>query len=110
MHIGCAVRPAQPAPVDHGVALADVQRAGHTGAGLLAAGQQRLRLRQQPAPRHLLGVAGQPARRTSGAGHERAPPGNALQQSFDHQRIHRLSYRHAGDPEPMHQLTFGRCR
>ena len=53
---------AQPPPVDDGVTLGDAQRPGDTGTGLLATGEQRLRLRQQAAARHLLGVADQPAR------------------------------------------------
>ena len=60
MHIGMLVGEPQPLPVHDLVALADLERAGHTGSGGLHPGQQRARARLQAAATHLLGVARQP--------------------------------------------------
>ena len=102
-----AVAAAQPAPVDHRVALADAERAGHAGAGLLAPGQQRLGLDEQVAPRHLLAERGDAARRTTRARHEGAATRDPLQQPLDHQRVHRLPHGHPGHAEPVHELALG---
>ena len=95
--------------MDDRVALGDAQRAGHAGAGLLAAGQQGLRLGEQAAPRHLLGEAD--VSRLGGtprAGHEGAAAGDPLEQALDDQRVHRLAHGHPGHAEPVHQLALGR--
>ena len=55
MHIGTPSARRSRCQWMTGVALGDVQRAGHAGAGLLAAGQQGLRLGEHAAALHLLG-------------------------------------------------------
>ena len=64
---------AQPPPVDHRVALGEVQRPGDAGAGLLAAGEQRLGLGEHAATRHLLGEAGDAAGARAAAGPRTCP-------------------------------------
>ena len=66
-----AVGAAQPLPVDDRVALGDAERPGHAGAGLLAAGEQRLRLGEQAAAGHLLGEADRAGRRRGAGGRRR---------------------------------------
>ncbi len=102
-----AVGAAQPLPVDDGVAGSHGERAGDAGAGLLAAGEQRLRLGQQAAGRHLLGVAQQPADVAARRGDEGAPTGDPLEQALRDQGVHRLPDRHPGDVELVDQLALG---
>ena len=99
---------AQALPVDDRVALGDAQRAGHARAGLLTARQQRLRLAQQPATGHLLGVAEQAADLAARAGDEGAAAGDPLEQTLDDQRVHRLAHGHPGHAEAVHQLALRR--
>ena len=93
--------------MDDGVADGDLEGAGDAGTGLLAAGQQRLRLREQPACRHLLGEAPEPADVAARLGDEGAAAGDPLEQPLGDERVHRLADRHPGDVELLHELALG---
>ena len=96
--------------MDDRVALGDAQRPGDARSGLLAAGQQRLRLAEQPAAGHLLGVADQPADLAARVRDERAAAGDPLEQPLDDQCVHRLPNGHPCDTEVVHELALGRRR
>jgi hypothetical protein len=100
---------AQPLPVQHRVAGRDVQRTGDAGSGLLDAGDQGLRLRQQPPAAHLLGEGGGATGCGPRSGDERAAAGDPLEQTFRDQGVERLPHGHPGDAEAGDQLALGRC-
>ena len=100
---------AQPAPVEHRVTGRDVERSRDARAGLLHAGQQRLRLGQHPAATDLLGERGEPAGGLGGLGDERAAAGDALEETLGDEGVERLSYGHPRNTEAGHQLALGRC-
>ena len=106
-----AVGQPQPLPVGNGGALLDLERAGDTGAGALAAGQQGPGLRLLAAPLHLLGVRREPHLHVDQRlGDEGASTGHPLEQPLRDQGVDGVPHGHPGDAELLGQVTFGGCR
>ena len=98
---------AQPLPVDDRVARRDRQGAGHARAGLLAAGEQGLRLGQHAAARMSSVKEVSWPTRLAGLGDEGAATGHPLEEPLPDQRVERLAHRHPRDPELGDQLALG---
>ena len=96
--------------MEHGVTGRDVERPRDAGAGLLDAGQQRLRLRQHPAAADLLGERGEPAGGPGRLGDEGAAAGDPLEEALGDEGVERLAYGHPRDAEAGHELALGRGR
>src|SRR6478736_3955775 len=93
---------AQAAPVENGVTGRDVERPRDAGAGLLHAGEERLRLGQHPASADLLGERGEPAGGPGWLGDERAAAGDPLEEALGDEGVESLAYGHPRDTEAGH--------
>src|SRR5680860_1290577 len=86
-------------------------RLEYAGPGVLQSPQEGPGRGLHPPPLHLLGVAGQADLDVDpGAGDEGSASRDPLEEPFGDQGVQRLSHRHPGDPEVLHELALGGCR